>query len=179
MQITLNQDEIEVAIKTYVLGQLTIREDQEIMIDLRAGRGENGFTATLDIRPRAMDNAIQYSGQRVAIEGAGAGAGPCVAGTEEPRVEEPKKPAAARTAKKSIFATVPKAVSTTALEESAKGSEEAVPGVPDQEKPAEEEARRAAAERDQEDAQDRDKAPAEQPETKRSIFTFAPKKSVG
>lgn len=51
MQITLSQDEIEHAIIGYVRRQITIAEDQKIEVDLKAGRGENGFTATLDIRP--------------------------------------------------------------------------------------------------------------------------------
>jgi len=51
MQITLNQDEILVAIQSYVHTQINISDDQEISVDLKAGRGENGFTATLDIAP--------------------------------------------------------------------------------------------------------------------------------
>ncbi len=51
MQITLNQDEIETAIKDYVSNQIVIAEDMEIAIDMKAGRGDNGYTATLDIRP--------------------------------------------------------------------------------------------------------------------------------
>ena len=51
MQITLNQDEILVAIETYVRSQINIADNQEISIDLKAGRGENGYSATLDIRP--------------------------------------------------------------------------------------------------------------------------------
>lgn len=51
MQITLNQDEILTAIETYVRSQINIADNQEIAIDLKAGRGENGYTATLDIRP--------------------------------------------------------------------------------------------------------------------------------
>lgn len=50
MQITLNQEEIQSAIDTYVRDQITIADDQEISIDLRAGRGENSFTAILNIR---------------------------------------------------------------------------------------------------------------------------------
>ena len=50
MQITLNQDEIEDAIRAYVHQQLVIQDNQEVTIDLKAGRGDNGFTATLDIR---------------------------------------------------------------------------------------------------------------------------------
>lgn len=53
MQITLNQDEIVEAIEAYVRRQITISPSQDIAIDLRAGRGENGFTATLDIRNRS------------------------------------------------------------------------------------------------------------------------------
>lgn len=49
MQITLNQDEIEDAIRGFVLGHITIADDTHIAIDLKAGRGDNGFTATLDL----------------------------------------------------------------------------------------------------------------------------------
>lgn len=50
MQITLDEGEIHEAIKAYVRGQITIAEDQQIDIDMKAGRAENGFTATLNIR---------------------------------------------------------------------------------------------------------------------------------
>ena len=50
MQITLNQDEILEALEAYVRNQIVIAPDHSIEIDLKAGRGENGFTATLDIR---------------------------------------------------------------------------------------------------------------------------------
>ena len=49
MQITLNQAEIEQAIKNYVFDQVNIREGHDITIDLKAGRGPEGFTATIDI----------------------------------------------------------------------------------------------------------------------------------
>lgn len=51
MQITLNQAEIETAIKKYVNDQVVIREDQDITIDLKAGRGPEGFTANIEIVP--------------------------------------------------------------------------------------------------------------------------------
>jgi len=50
MQITLNQDEIIEAVVAYVHGQISVAPNQKIEVDLKAGRGENGFTATLDIR---------------------------------------------------------------------------------------------------------------------------------
>ena len=49
LQITLNQAEIEQAIKNYVNDQVNIREGHDIAIDLKAGRGPEGFTATIDI----------------------------------------------------------------------------------------------------------------------------------
>ncbi len=49
MQITLNETELMEALENYVRSQITISDDQDIKIELRAGRGENGFTATLDI----------------------------------------------------------------------------------------------------------------------------------
>ena len=51
MQITLDQNEIETALRNYVNDQVNIREGQEITIDMKAGRGENGFSATIDIVP--------------------------------------------------------------------------------------------------------------------------------
>ena len=59
MQITLNQEEILEALDTYVRSQITISENQEISIDLKAGRGENGFTATLDIRPASTATLVR------------------------------------------------------------------------------------------------------------------------
>ena len=49
MQITIAQDEIEAAIKNYIQEQITVKEDQDIDIDLRATRGEAGFQATINI----------------------------------------------------------------------------------------------------------------------------------
>ena len=51
MQITLNHEEIEDAIETHVRGAISIAPNQEVTIDLKAGRGDNGFSAILDIRP--------------------------------------------------------------------------------------------------------------------------------
>lgn len=51
MQITIAQTEIEAAIRNYILGQITVRENQRIDIDLRATRGPEGFQAFIDIRP--------------------------------------------------------------------------------------------------------------------------------
>lgn len=50
MQITLNQDEIEQSIQDFVRSQISIADDQEVIIDLKSTRGETGMTAILDIR---------------------------------------------------------------------------------------------------------------------------------
>jgi len=49
MQIILMQSEIEEALTDYVLNKISINEDQQISIDLSAGRGPEGFKATIDI----------------------------------------------------------------------------------------------------------------------------------
>lgn len=49
MQITLQESEILDALEDYVRSKISISESQKIIFDLKAGRGENGFTATLDI----------------------------------------------------------------------------------------------------------------------------------
>lgn len=59
MQITLNQTEIETALRRYVNEQVNIREGHEIIIDLKAGRGENGFSATIDIVPADAPKAAE------------------------------------------------------------------------------------------------------------------------
>lgn len=51
MQITLNQEEIELALDAFVRSQITVSSNQKIVFDLKAGRGESGFSATLDIVP--------------------------------------------------------------------------------------------------------------------------------
>ena len=57
MQITLNQVEIEAALKAYILNQININDGMEIVIDLKATRGEAGTTAIIDIVPRSEQKA--------------------------------------------------------------------------------------------------------------------------
>jgi len=49
MQITLQESEILDALEDYVRSKIQISQNQQIIFDLKAGRGENGFTATLVI----------------------------------------------------------------------------------------------------------------------------------
>ena len=50
MQITLNQAEINEAISAYVVTRVNGIDDRSITIDLRATRGEDGYTASLDVQ---------------------------------------------------------------------------------------------------------------------------------
>lgn len=52
MIITLVHEEITEALKDYANKIIQVGPDREITIDLKAGRGENGYTATLDIVPK-------------------------------------------------------------------------------------------------------------------------------
>ncbi len=49
MRIILVQDEIELAVTNYVRSQINIQDNQDIKIELKAGRGEAGYTADIDI----------------------------------------------------------------------------------------------------------------------------------
>lgn len=51
MRIQIVQTEMEQAIKDFVLGQLNVNEGMDITVELRAGRGEDGFTADINIVP--------------------------------------------------------------------------------------------------------------------------------
>lgn len=49
MQITLVQSEIEQALKNYINEQVNVKEGMDIVIVLKATRGEEGTTAVIDI----------------------------------------------------------------------------------------------------------------------------------
>ena len=49
MRIIIVQSEIEEAIKAYVLNQIAVREGQEVTIDFKATRGDDGMTAEVNI----------------------------------------------------------------------------------------------------------------------------------
>jgi len=49
MQLILPQSELEQAIKNYVNELINVKDGAELCIELRAGRGVDGFTATVDI----------------------------------------------------------------------------------------------------------------------------------
>ncbi|UCR75510.1 hypothetical protein PP742_gp26 [Alcaligenes phage vB_Af_QDWS595] len=51
MQITINQVEIEAAIKAHILNQINVKEGHKLAIEMKAGRGADGYTATIDISP--------------------------------------------------------------------------------------------------------------------------------
>lgn len=57
MQIMLNEDEIKEAISDYVHKQVRVAEGSQMVVELKAGRGENGFTATLDITTESTNVA--------------------------------------------------------------------------------------------------------------------------
>ncbi len=62
MRITLIQAEIELAIHSYVLSQIAVKDGQEITIEFKNTRGEDGATAEINISspsPVALGNAQQ------------------------------------------------------------------------------------------------------------------------
>lgn len=56
MRIIIVQAEIEAAIKAYILTQIAVKEGQEITIDFKATRGEDGATAEINIGAPASPN---------------------------------------------------------------------------------------------------------------------------
>lgn len=67
MQITLEHDEILSALDAYVRTQINLSENQSIDIDIKAGRGANGFSAILDIRTSVLATYAKPS-RPVAVE---------------------------------------------------------------------------------------------------------------
>lgn len=62
MQITINQSEIEAAIRAHILSQINIKEGHEISITLKATRGEDGTTAIIDIERKDETTKVIPSG---------------------------------------------------------------------------------------------------------------------
>lgn len=59
LEITIDQNEIETAIRSHIGTLITVAEGQNIGITLKAGRGENGYSATIEI---GGQNASQVEG---------------------------------------------------------------------------------------------------------------------
>ena len=59
MQIILDQNEIEQALREHLNTKFRINEGQDITIEMKAGRGENGFTANIDIVPAGTSKPEQ------------------------------------------------------------------------------------------------------------------------
>lgn len=65
MQIVLQHDEILEALKEYANRIINVAPDNDITIDLKAGRGENGYSATLEITPQRLTSTHDPKGPNV------------------------------------------------------------------------------------------------------------------
>lgn len=101
MQITLNESEIKRAIAEFVTNRMDVDLNQSVEIDLKATRGQEGFTASFDVTPRQRFTEAKLSEDKAPQDGA---------------VEEVSKPTHAYpaevTEKPAEAAPAPKAVST-------------------------------------------------------------------
>lgn len=57
--ITIDQEEIETAIKNHVRSKVAIAEGQDVTIEMKAGRGDNGFSATIEIGTSLQTNTAK------------------------------------------------------------------------------------------------------------------------
>jgi hypothetical protein len=96
MQITITQAEIETAIQNYTLGLIAVREDMRIDIDLRATRGEDGYTAVIDITPNDTPPGGEPIPETTPVTKPKAKAKETAAPSAEPAPEAPTEPKAAK-----------------------------------------------------------------------------------
>ena len=88
MQIILNQTEIEQALVSYIATRLAINDGQEIVVEMTAGRGADGYRATVEIKDAAAATpAVQAPKPTPAPAPAPAGGI-----TRKPKAEDPAKP---------------------------------------------------------------------------------------
>jgi hypothetical protein len=62
MQIVLQHDEILEALKDYANKLINVAPGNDINIELKAGRGENGYSATLEITPQKLTDSHEPKG---------------------------------------------------------------------------------------------------------------------
>jgi hypothetical protein len=93
MQITINQAEIEEAIRERILGQIQIKDGMRIDIDLRATRGDEGYTAVIDIVPKTAERRTSTQSEA-----------PTKVETPAPKASAPAKAAAPKRSA-SVFGT--------------------------------------------------------------------------
>lgn len=68
MQITLNHEEIVAALEAHARKLINIASGNTLQIELKAGRGENGYSATLDIVPDTVVPAKPTTPIKRAVE---------------------------------------------------------------------------------------------------------------
>lgn len=90
MQITINQSEIEAAIKAHILSQINIKDGHDISITLKATRGDDGTTAIIDITPSAASVSVGAPTTPVKRESSGLGIKDAVTKAKE-TAQEPVK----------------------------------------------------------------------------------------
>lgn len=89
MQITINQTEIEAAIKAHILSQINIKEGHDISITLKATRGDDGTTAIIDITPSENPAPTPVPSTPVKRESASLGIKETVAKAKEEKPADP------------------------------------------------------------------------------------------
>lgn len=98
MKITINQAEIEAAIIAMVSSTMTVNPGNTISVDLRATRGEGGYSAEIDISPSGSASAAPAKAPAPASVGTDLSEGSTQAPTASAAVEpasapEPEAPA--------------------------------------------------------------------------------------
>ena len=59
MQIILEEHEIKAALVAYANSIVQLKDDQEIDIEMKAGRGENGYSATLNVTTKVQASSTK------------------------------------------------------------------------------------------------------------------------
>lgn len=86
MQITLVQTEIEQAIRAYVHSQVSVKEGNEITIELKATRGDAGMQAVIDILPAGTTPVVVAKAVTVTTRAGGLGIKTAVVAAKTPAV---------------------------------------------------------------------------------------------
>ncbi len=67
MEITLNSKEINQALIAFVSNKMKINPDQKIQIEYKAGRGENGPSASIIIGEEVLDSVITKVEEKIEV----------------------------------------------------------------------------------------------------------------
>lgn len=113
MKLILTQEDLLQAVRLYTAGLFTLNPDANMTIDFKAGRGENGMSAEVDINYLGVTRIAGIADAKPAATPAATSPGPEPAAAPVKKIDG--RSSEARAQRKGLFETKPTAPETTVI----------------------------------------------------------------